>query len=114
MSETTILGYLILGKHESRKDLIKFGSKLYQPQVSINIEFGDEKTDTTDCVLYIDKQEGFTIKCEVPYKLIDATIWDETGEPSNITVPDARKFIIINYDKFAPYKHISAHEMYVL
>ena len=113
MSEKIKLGYLILGKHESRKDLIKFGSKLYQPQVSINIEFGDEKTDTTDCVLYIDEQEGFAIKCEVSYKLVDAIIWDEAGKPSNITVSDARNFIIVNFNKFKPYKHISAHEMHI-
>ena len=104
-----IIAYKLLGKYECSADLINFKGRLCHPEISINIEvYGDN----TYCNVYIDSEKGFVVLTKSTFKLVDATITSNNGDCFNISIDEAKLFILSNYNLFEPYKHIAAHKMY--
>ncbi len=109
MDDAIIVTYKILGKYEDISDLISYEGNKYIPQIDINIELNG---DDEQCDVLLDSKEGFKVITPLTYKIKDTRICSSDGNSCFISIEDAKRFIISNYQLFEPYKHIAAHKMY--
>lgn len=115
----SLVGYTLLGKYETKNDLINFKGRFYQPQITINAKLAESKFHEMNIVL--DKENGFTqinVSNQNENKATDAIQFESAiinapdGTQYYITVNEARRFIQENYECFVEQNDPIGHRCY--
>ena len=114
-----LIGYTLLGKYETKKDLIKYKGNNYQPQITINVIMPESMFHEIN--IRLDERNGFALinisnKSENTIydniQLKNAMINFPNGAQCFITINEARNIIFDNLELFIRQNDPIGHRCY--